>query len=290
MAYKKRFMEKAYQLAQLSRFEGEVPVGCVITKGDEIVACGRNRRETKKTALGHAEIEAIEEACQRLGGWRLSDCDLYVTLEPCPMCAGAIINARIGQVYFGAYDAKGGACGSVVNLFSQPFFYRPAVEGGHEEEACQEQLTDFFDRLRWMKVNKEVTIRRFSNIDYVRGFPLFCEIGQDEKALSEVIQGGAEALSRFFSKGYPLVAHEKGKMVGLGSITIKGEILVLGVAADARRKHIGKKLLFTLEEKAIRAGSGCIWCQYNDESWPFFENAGYTHREGQVQKHLENKI
>ena len=107
------FMQEALALAKEAAAAGEVPVGCVIVRKDQIVGRGRNRRETAKTALGHAEIEAIADACKNLGGWRLWECTLYVTLEPCPMCAGAIINARIPRVVFGASDDKCGACGSV---------------------------------------------------------------------------------------------------------------------------------------------------------------------------------
>ena len=142
------FMEQALSLAKESAAEGEVPVGCVIVRGEEIVGRGRNRRETAKTALGHAEIEAIAEACRNLGGWRLWECTLYVTLEPCPMCAGAIVNARIPRVVYGAKDKKGGACGSVCNLFSMEFNHHPQVESGLMEEQCQALLTEFFQNLR----------------------------------------------------------------------------------------------------------------------------------------------
>ena len=108
-----RFMDEALALAQEAAADGEVPVGCVIVRRGEIVGRGRNRRETGKTALGHAEIEAISDACRNLGGWRLRECTLYVTLEPCPMCAGAIVYARIPRVVYGASDAKCGACGSL---------------------------------------------------------------------------------------------------------------------------------------------------------------------------------
>lgn len=143
-----RFMDEALQLAREAAAEGEVPVGCVIVRGGEIVGRGRNRRETGKTALGHAEIGAIEEACARLGGWRLWDCTLYVTLEPCPMCAGAIVNARIPRVVFGASDAKCGACGSVCDLFSMDFNHRPEVEKGVREEEAAALLSEFFRQLR----------------------------------------------------------------------------------------------------------------------------------------------
>ena len=105
------YMRQALELAQQALFEGEVPVGCVIVQGERIVGRGRNRRETGRTALGHAEVEAIQQACEALGGWRLKDCTLYVTLEPCPMCAGAILNARIPVVRYGAKDDKAGCCG-----------------------------------------------------------------------------------------------------------------------------------------------------------------------------------
>ena len=142
------YMDEALALAREAAAEGEVPVGCVIVCRDRIVGRGRNRRETRKTALGHAEIEAIEEACKTLGGWRLWECTLYVTLEPCPMCAGAIVNARIPRVVFGASDKKCGACGSVCNLFSMEFNHHPEVEMGIREEEASALLAEFFKNLR----------------------------------------------------------------------------------------------------------------------------------------------
>ena len=142
------YMAEALVLAKEAAAEGEVPVGCVIARNGQIVGRGRNRRETGKTALGHAEIEAIADACKTLGGWRLWDCDLYVTLEPCPMCAGAIINARIKRVVFGAEDAKCGACGSVCDLFSMNFNHHPQVEKGLCEAQAKALLTEFFEKLR----------------------------------------------------------------------------------------------------------------------------------------------
>ena len=142
------FMEKALALAREAAAEGEVPVGCVIVRKGEIVGKGRNRREKDKSALAHAEIEAIREACENLGGWRLWECTLYVTLEPCPMCAGAIINARIPRVVYGASDKKFGACGSVCSLFSMAFNHHPTVEAGILEEEAAALMTDFFQNLR----------------------------------------------------------------------------------------------------------------------------------------------
>ena len=143
-----KFMDEALILAREAAAEGEVPVGCVIVRKGEIVGRGRNRRETAKTALGHAEIEAIHNANKNLGGWRLWDCTLYVTLEPCPMCAGAIVNARIPRVVYGAKDAKCGACGSVCDLFSMDFNHHPTVTAGVRKEEASALLSDFFQNLR----------------------------------------------------------------------------------------------------------------------------------------------
>ena len=144
----RHFMEEALALAREAAAEGEVPVGCVIVRKGEIVGKGRNRREKDKSALAHAEIEAIREACENLGGWRLWECTLYVTLEPCPMCAGAIINARIPRVVYGASDKKFGACGSVCSLFSMAFNHHPTVEAGVLEEEAAALMTEFFQNLR----------------------------------------------------------------------------------------------------------------------------------------------
>ena len=142
------FMEQALALAREAAADGEVPVGCVIVRGDEIVGRGRNRREQDKSALAHAEIEAISEACRVLGGWRLWECTLYVTLEPCPMCAGAILSARIPRVVYGASDSKFGAVKSVCGLFDMRFNHHPAVESGVLEEEAAALMTEFFQNLR----------------------------------------------------------------------------------------------------------------------------------------------
>jgi len=142
-------MEEALALAEEAMADGEVPVGCVIVDGSgQVIGRGRNRRERDKRATAHAEILAIEEACQARGDWRLSDCSLYVTLEPCPMCAGAIINARIGKVFFGARDSSIGACGSVINLFMERFGHEPELVGGILEAPCSVLLSNFFKNLR----------------------------------------------------------------------------------------------------------------------------------------------
>lgn len=146
-----QFMQKALELAKISAAEGEVPVGAIIVKGDEIVGTGRNRREYGKNALYHAEIEAIDNACKTLGGWRLWECDMYVTLEPCPMCAGAIINSRIKTVYYGTSDLKAGSFGSVVDFNSLPYNHKPEIVSGVMQDEAKKMLSDFFKGLREKK-------------------------------------------------------------------------------------------------------------------------------------------
>lgn len=148
MAADVRFMDEALALARQAGEEGEVPVGCVVVCRGQVVGRGRNRREADRSALAHAEIEAIGEACRVLGGWRLWECALYVTLEPCAMCAGAILNARIPLVVYGASDPKYGACGSVCSLFSMAFNHHPEVVRGIRETEAAALLQDFFRRLR----------------------------------------------------------------------------------------------------------------------------------------------
>ncbi|MBR5772554.1 MAG: nucleoside deaminase, partial [Clostridia bacterium] len=140
----KDFMLIALEQAALSAAETEVPVGAVITRNGEVVSTGRNRRETGKNALAHAEIEAIDKSCKALGGWRLWECEMYVTLEPCPMCTGAIINSRIRRLVYGAADPKSGSCGSVINLFDLPYNHKPEVVSGFMQEECSAVLKKFF--------------------------------------------------------------------------------------------------------------------------------------------------
>ncbi|MBE6805203.1 MAG: tRNA adenosine(34) deaminase TadA [Clostridia bacterium] len=140
----RKFMDLAIIRARRAAEEGEVPVGAIIVKDGQVIATGRNRREKNHDATAHAEIEAIKYACEVTGDWRLDGCELYVTLEPCPMCSGAIINSRIKTVIFGAYDTKCGALGSVANFANLPFNYTPEVYGGICEDECRTLLTDFF--------------------------------------------------------------------------------------------------------------------------------------------------
>ncbi|MGN0594160.1 MAG: tRNA adenosine(34) deaminase TadA [Hominimerdicola sp.] len=153
MNYDEIYMKKALELAEIAAEQGEVPVGAIVVKKStgEVVGRGFNKREYGKSPLTHAELIAIDEASRKLGGWRLIDCELFVTLEPCPMCAGAIINSRIERVVFGAYDEKAGSCGSVLNLFDFPYNHKPVLISGILETECSQILSDFFRSLRAKK-------------------------------------------------------------------------------------------------------------------------------------------
>lgn len=147
-----KFMTEAINQAKKAAAIGETPVGAVIVREGKIIARGYNKREIKNNALMHAEIIAINKACKKIGAWRLLDCEMYVTLEPCPMCSGAIINSRISKVYFGAYDKKAGCAGSVINLFEAGMFNHDVeVTGGIKCEKCGALLSDFFRELRKQK-------------------------------------------------------------------------------------------------------------------------------------------
>ena len=142
------YMSLAFEEAKKAQAIGEVPVGAIVVQGDRVVGRGYNRREVDRDALAHAEVLAIGEACRTLGSWRLDDCTLYVTLEPCPMCAGAILNARIPRVYYGARDRAMGACGGVLNLYMEPFALTPALVGGVLADECRAVLENFFRGIR----------------------------------------------------------------------------------------------------------------------------------------------
>ena len=143
------YMALALGLAREAAAEGEVPVGCVVAGPDgSVIGSGRNRREKGSDATAHAEMEAIRSACAALGSWRLTDCSMYVTLEPCPMCAGAVINARVSCLYYGAKEPNSGCCGSVLNLFMEPFGFEPRIEGGVRVEECTALLRRFFESRR----------------------------------------------------------------------------------------------------------------------------------------------
>jgi len=142
------YMAQALALAREAGRAGEVPVGCIIVRHGEIIGRGRNHREEIQSVASHAEMEAMAQANEALGTWRLDDCDLYVTLEPCPMCAGAILNGRVRRVFYGARDEAMGACGGVLNLFMEDFPHHPQLVGGILADECKQVLSDFFKSLR----------------------------------------------------------------------------------------------------------------------------------------------
>lgn len=151
------YMQIALELARQAYEINEVPVGAIVVKKStgKIIGKGYNRRETDKNPLAHAEIAAIKQAAETLGGWRLLDCDIYVTLEPCPMCCGAIINSRIERVIFGAFDSKSGSVESIINMFDLPFNHKPKIVSGIMQKECSEILSDFFTELRKRLKNKK---------------------------------------------------------------------------------------------------------------------------------------
>ena len=149
-----KYMKAAIREAKKAWALGEVPIGCVIVYEDKIIGRGYNRRMVDHSALAHAEIAAVKKACKRMGDWRLEECELYVTLEPCPMCSGAILNSRIRRVVYGAADTKAGCCGSVTDLFALPFNHHPAVESGLRAEEAQALLQAFFLRLREQRAGR----------------------------------------------------------------------------------------------------------------------------------------
>lgn len=152
---KNKFMQLALKEARKAALINEVPVGAVIVKDGKVIARGYNVKEKKKNSIYHAEIVALEKACKKVGDWRLNDCDIFVTMEPCPMCAGALINARIGNIFFGAYDERAGCCGTLYDLPSDSRFnHRPNVEGGILQEECAQVLVDYFKQKRQETKNK----------------------------------------------------------------------------------------------------------------------------------------
>ena len=150
------YMRRALELAREAAAAGEVPVGCVIVRDGQIIASGRNRREEKQSAASHAEMEALAQANEVLHSWRLDDCDLYVTLEPCPMCAGAILNARIRRVFYGARDDVMGACGGVLNLYMEGFPRPPQLVGNICGDECRDVLQSFFRTIRSKSGENEI--------------------------------------------------------------------------------------------------------------------------------------
>ncbi len=233
------FMRRALACAEKAKALGEVPVGAVVVKDGKVIATGYNQREKGKNALLHAEIIALQRACKRVGDWRLSDCDLYVTLEPCPMCTGAIINARIRRVYFGARDPKAGCMGSLCDLTSLPFNHQPEVIQGVLEQECSGQLTDFFRQVRVEKTpeKKILSLRPFSQED-LPVLKQYLFSNRSAKSVSAIIDQWKED-----KKSEHFALSVDGRAVGYGRLTKKEETaeIEVSVFSDFRGKTYGRQ-------------------------------------------------
>ncbi len=275
----RKYMERAIELAREAALEGEVPVGAVIVRKSDgiIVGEGKNRRESARDPLAHAELEAIAQASAFLGGWRLSGCELYVTLEPCPMCAGGIINSRIDRVVFGAYDAKAGSCGSVTDLFSFPYNHIPVSEGGFMEEECAGLLKDFFREMRKNKIDTIKLVRAESD-DQLRRiaaiadeiwhehFPSILSSGQIDYMVEKFCS--FEAMKdNIASDGYSYFFIKKGSQdIGYTAVKPDGDRLFLSklyLKKDERGKKYAKKVMELHKAHAESLGLRAIWLTVN---------------------------
>lgn len=287
-------MERAIKLAEIAASEGEVPVGAVIVRlsDGKIVGEGRNRREKSRSPLAHAELEAIENASRFLGGWRLSGCEMYVTLEPCPMCAGGIINSRLDRVIFGAYDKKAGSCGSVTDLFGFSYNHRPEMVGGVMEEECAALLRDFFREMRNRKMD-QIKIVRAESDDQLRRvaaiadgiwheyFPCIISEGQIDymvekfcsfEAMKENI--AKEDYSYYFIKrngediGYTAAKPDNGRLF-LSKLYLKKE---------ERGKKYARRAIEFYVNYSRENGLGAIWLtvnKHNDSTIAAYKAMGF---------------
>lgn len=272
-------MERAIALARAAAAEGEVPVGAVIVRISDgrIVGEGRNRREKSRSPLAHAELEAIENASRYLGGWRLSGCEMYVTLEPCPMCAGGIINSRLDRVIFGAYDNKAGSCGSVTDLFGFPYNHRPKMLGGVMEEECAAVLKDFFREMRGKKMDSIKIVKAESDDQLGRiaaiadeiwheYFPCIISEGQIDymvekfcsfEAMKENI--AKESYSYYFIK-------RGGEDIGYTAAKPDGDRLFLSkiyLKKEERGKKYSRRVIEFYEELSRESGLRAMWLTVN---------------------------
>ncbi|MBQ1947636.1 MAG: nucleoside deaminase [Clostridia bacterium] len=223
-----KFMQEALKEAEKARLAGDIPVGCVIVKDGEIIARSYNEREAKKAPTAHAECIAIERAAKALHDWRLSDCDLYVNLEPCAMCAGAIINARMRRVYFGAYDGEYGAAGGKIDLFTEFSGVKTCVLGGIMEKECEKTMEDFFLALRQRKEIAEKTedgyrITAYRDAEVKDGEEAVFSVSCNESSISLCFQKAflGEIILPMPQSAYVTVKGEKQKAAE-GELKIKG--------------------------------------------------------------------
>ena len=251
------FMKRALACAKKAAALGEIPVGAVVVKDGVVIASGYNRREKDQNALLHAEMIALHRACKKLGSWRLSDCDLYVTLEPCPMCAGAIVNARIRHVYFGAADPNGGCFGGVCDFASLPFNHRPLVTKGILASPCESVLSDFFRRLREARVEepKKISLRPFDSKDA----PLLKQYLYPNKSLGDLERMVAEWNTKTYEGRYCefFAVTVEDSAVGYVNLTEKSEDSVsvgAHIFPGARGKSYGTQAVNEILSLAVQKG------------------------------------
>ncbi len=294
MTDRRIYMNRAAALAAEAAAEGEVPVGAVVVRKKDglIVGEGRNRRECARNPLAHAELEAISSASRFLGGWRLSGCELYVTLEPCPMCTGGIINSQLDKVVFGAYDAKSGCCGSAADLRTLPGSYSPEVEGGFMEEECTALLKDFFRKMRSKRMNTVKLVKAETDDQLMRisdiaqqiwreYFPFLLSEGQIEYMLEKFCSFEAskenvlnDGYSYYFIKkggediGYTAAKHDSDRLF-LSKIYIKKE---------HRGKKYSRRVIEFYREYALANGLSSAWLtvnKHNDSSIAAYKAMGF---------------
>lgn len=287
------YMKRALELAEEAAAEGEVPVGAVVVRLSDgrIVGEGRNRREKSRSPLSHAELEAIENASRFLGGWRLSGCELYVTLEPCPMCAGGIINSRIDRVIFGAYDKKAGSFGSVTDLSALPYNHRPLISGGFMEDECADTLKIFFrkmrdrkmDKIKLVKAETDDQLRRVSALAdeiWHEYFPGIITVEQVDYMVEKFCSFEAEKEN--IKEGYEYYFIKRGgEDIGYTAIKPDGDRLFLSklyLKKEERGKKYARRVTEQLKEISRERGLGAIWLtvnKHNDSTIAAYKALGY---------------
>lgn len=288
------YMLSALELAREAAAAGETPVGAVITdRNGNIVGRGANSREREKNAVRHAELAAVEEACRTLGGWRLSGCTLYVTLEPCPMCAGAVINSRIDRLVFGAYDPKAGSAGSVTDLFALGYNHKPEVRGGVLAEECGDVLKNFFTELRRQKKMKRIIfteVKTPSQIERTAAmadeiwhewFPRLLSPEQIDYMV-EKFQSAAAMTRQMSEEGYRYFILRKGETpVGYTAVKPDGDSLFLSkiyIKKEHRGSGYSRETLDFLRELCAEEGFSSIWLtvnKYNESSIAVYKKLGF---------------
>ncbi|MBQ1965860.1 MAG: tRNA adenosine(34) deaminase TadA [Clostridia bacterium] len=263
------FMARAIACAKKAAALGEVPVGAVIVHKGKVIATGYNRRETDKNALLHAEIIAINRACKKLGGWRLSDCELYVTLEPCPMCTGAIINARISTVYIGAMDPKAGCMGSLCDLTKLPFNHQPQIVSGVLERECSDLLSQFFQTLRQKPQPKSIALRSFT-FDDVPVLKRYLYSKRSDKSVYNIVEAwNTKILEGRYNEMFAVTVD--GSVVGYVQLTEQSDgsvSLEVFIFSDYRGKTYGTQSARALLSLAKDKGYSVITAQVRSENIP----------------------